>query len=190
MSDGRPAGRMDSGPYEHRERGAAVRIRCHRHEGIVLANDHHVPGLGKLAATWELVRADGRILAAPAELPDLRPGETAAVPLPFGLPRDGGAAWLTLRVLTATDEPGALCGTELCAPRIPLLGHGRRRSRDHRRPRLVSRTRRARRAHRGRECRQAAVPPGTGREPPPRPPPARPLTSTAPRFPATSSDFQ
>ncbi|OIJ85536.1 hypothetical protein BIV25_43905 [Streptomyces sp. MUSC 14] len=111
---------MDSGPYEHRERGAAVRIRCHRHEGIVLANDHHVPGLGRLAATWELVRADGRILAAPAELPDLRPGETAAVPLPFGLPRDGGAAWLTLRVLTATDEPGAPCGTELCAPRIPL----------------------------------------------------------------------
>ncbi|OIJ93132.1 hypothetical protein BIV23_37965 [Streptomyces monashensis] len=111
---------MDTGPHEHRQRGAAVRIRCHRHEGIVLANDHHVPGLGRLAATWELVRADGRTLAAPAELPDLRPGETAAVSLPFGLPRDGGAAWLTLRVLTATDEPGAPRGTELCAPRILL----------------------------------------------------------------------
>jgi hypothetical protein len=118
VSDGRPAGRRDTGPYERRERGGAVRIRCHRHEGIVVANDQHVPGLGRLAATWELVRADGRILAAPAELPDLRPGETAAVALPFGLPRDGGAAWLTLRVLTATDEPGAPRGTELCAPRI------------------------------------------------------------------------
>ncbi|MFJ5029642.1 DUF4981 domain-containing protein [Streptomyces sp. NPDC088560] len=120
MSDGRPAGRMDTGPYEHRQREAAVRIRCHRHEGIVLANDHHVPGLGRLAATWELLRADGRILAAPAELPDLRPGETAAVPLPFGLPRDGGATWLTLRVVTATDEPGTPRGTELCAPRVLL----------------------------------------------------------------------
>jgi hypothetical protein len=120
VSDGRPAGHTDTRPYEHRQREAAVRIRCHRHEGIVLANDHHVPGLGRLAATWELLRADGRILAAPAELPDLRPGETAAVPLPFGLPRDGGATWLTLRVVTATDEPGAPRGTELCAPRVLL----------------------------------------------------------------------
>lgn len=111
---------MGAGPYEHHESRAPVRIRCLRHEGIVLVNDHYVRGLGRLTATWELVRADGRILTAPAELPDLRPGETAAVPLPFRLPRDGRGAWLTLRVVTAADEPWAPRGTELCAPHIGL----------------------------------------------------------------------
>ncbi|MFI9250195.1 DUF4981 domain-containing protein [Streptomyces sp. NPDC053069] len=120
MSDGRPAGRRGARPYEHLECRGPVRIRCHRHEGIVLVNDHAVRGLGRLAATWELVRADGRILTAPARLPDLRPGETAAVLPPFPLPRDGGEAWLTLRVVTAVDEPWAPRGTELCAPRIRL----------------------------------------------------------------------
>ncbi|WP_443052840.1 DUF4981 domain-containing protein [Streptomyces sp. FXJ1.172] len=124
MSDGRPAGRMDAGPYVHRGSRAPVGIRCLRHEGIVLVNDHAVQGLGRLAATWELVRADGRILTAPAELPDLRPGQTAAVSLPFRLPRDGGAAWLTLRVVTTADEPWAPRGTELCAPRVRLPANG------------------------------------------------------------------
>lgn len=86
----------------------------------MLVNDHYGRGLGRLAATWELVRADGRILTAPAGLPDLRPGETAALLPPFRLPRDGGEAWLTLRMVTAVDEPWAPRGTELCAPRIRL----------------------------------------------------------------------
>ncbi|MFI8237459.1 glycoside hydrolase family 2 TIM barrel-domain containing protein [Streptomyces sp. NPDC085866] len=106
--------------YEHRELAAPVRIRCYRHEGIVLANHQHFRGLNWLAATWELSLADGRVLTAPAELPDLRPGETAAVPLPFALPRDGGEAWLTLRVTTAEDEPWAPRGTEVCTPQIRL----------------------------------------------------------------------
>ncbi|MGI5439109.1 glycoside hydrolase family 2 TIM barrel-domain containing protein [Streptomyces shenzhenensis] len=106
--------------YEHRELAAPVRIECYRHEGIVLGNHQHFRGLDWLAGEWELALADGRTLTAPAEMPDLRPGQTAAVPLPFRLPPDGGEAWLTLRVRTARDEPWAPRGTELCAPQLRL----------------------------------------------------------------------
>ncbi|ANP50698.1 hypothetical protein AVL59_14645 [Streptomyces griseochromogenes] len=106
--------------YEHREGAAPVGIRCFRHEGIVVANHQRTRALSRLAAAWELSLADGRILTGPAELPDLRPGETAAVPLPFALPPDGGEAWLTLRVTTAEDEPWAPRGTQVCAPRVRL----------------------------------------------------------------------
>lgn len=106
--------------YEHREIAAPVRIECFRHEGIVLGNHQHFRGLDWLAAEWELSLADGRTLTAPAELPGLRPGETAAVPLPFELPGDGGEAWLTLRVTTAGDEPWAPRGTVVCTPQVRL----------------------------------------------------------------------
>ncbi|MER8004601.1 glycoside hydrolase family 2 TIM barrel-domain containing protein [Streptomyces sp. NPDC094149] len=108
--------------YEHREIAAPVRIECFRHEGVVLGNHQHFRGLDWLAGKWELSLADGRTLTAPAELPALRPGETAAVPLPFQLPRDGGEAWLTLRVTTAEDQPWAPRGTEVCVPQVRLRG--------------------------------------------------------------------
>ncbi|MFJ9352057.1 glycoside hydrolase family 2 TIM barrel-domain containing protein [Streptomyces sp. NPDC101237] len=110
--------------YEHRELAAPVRIRCFRHEGIVLANHQHFRGFDWLTATWELALADGRTLTGPAELPELCPGETAAVPLPFEVPADGGEAWLTLRVTTAGDQAWAPAGTEVCAPRIRLRAPG------------------------------------------------------------------
>ncbi|MFF0089612.1 glycoside hydrolase family 2 TIM barrel-domain containing protein [Streptomyces canus] len=106
--------------YEHREIAAPVRIECFRHEGIVLGNHQHFRGLAWLTGEWELSLADGRTLTAPAELPDLRPGETAAVPLPFELPEEGGEAWLTLRVTTAGDEPWAPRGTVVCLPQVRL----------------------------------------------------------------------
>jgi beta-galactosidase len=106
--------------YEHREIAAPVRLECFRHEGIVIGNHQHFRGLDWLAAEWELSLADGATLTAPAELPDLRPGETAAVPLPFELPADGGEAWLTLRVTTARDEPWAPRGTVVCLPQVRL----------------------------------------------------------------------
>ncbi|MEV6944826.1 glycoside hydrolase family 2 TIM barrel-domain containing protein [Streptomyces sp. NPDC051172] len=108
--------------YEHREIAAPVRIECFKHEGIVLGNHQHFRGLDWLSGRWELSLADGRTLTAPAELPALRPGETAAVPLPFDLPRDGGEAWLTLRVTTADDQPWAPRGTDVCAPQVQLRG--------------------------------------------------------------------
>ncbi|MCI3270933.1 glycoside hydrolase family 2 TIM barrel-domain containing protein [Streptomyces cylindrosporus] len=112
--------------YEHREIAAPVRIECFKHEGIVLGNHQHFRGLDWLSGTWELALADGRTLTAPAELPDLRPGETAAVPLPFEVPRDGGEAWLTLRVTVAEDQPWAPAGTEMCVPQIRLRGPAER----------------------------------------------------------------
>ncbi|MFF4436763.1 beta-galactosidase domain 4-containing protein [Streptomyces sp. NPDC001621] len=86
----------------------------------MVTNQQRLQGLARLTATWELTLPDGRTLTAPAALPDLRPGETAAVPLPLRLPKDGGAIRLTLRVLTAEDRPGTPRGTQLCAPRLTL----------------------------------------------------------------------
>jgi beta-galactosidase len=106
--------------YEHREIAAPVRIECYKHEGIVLGNHQHFRGLDWLAGEWELSLADGDTVTAPAELPDLRPGETAVVPLPFEVPRDGGEAWLTLRVTTARDEAWAPRGTVVCLPQVRL----------------------------------------------------------------------
>ncbi|OQD56224.1 beta-galactosidase [Streptomyces phaeoluteigriseus] len=106
--------------YEHRELAAPVRLDCFRHEGLVLSNHQHFRGLDWLAAEWELSLADGGTLTAPAVLPELRPGETAVVPLPFELPPDGGEAWLTLRVTTAEDLPWAPRGTEVCTPQLLL----------------------------------------------------------------------
>ncbi|MGW0627406.1 beta-galactosidase domain 4-containing protein [Streptomyces sp. NPDC002758] len=128
VSDGRPAGRAGSvSTLDHRrpfdgdfELVAPVRIKRYKHEGIVLCNHQQFRGLDWLAARWELVVADGRTLTAPAELPDLLPGQTAAMPLPFELPRDGGDAWLTLRVTTAEDQPWAPRGTEICASQVRL----------------------------------------------------------------------
>ncbi|MFJ8276801.1 glycoside hydrolase family 2 TIM barrel-domain containing protein [Streptomyces griseoviridis] len=110
--------------FEHREIAAPLRIECFRHEGIVLGNHQHFRGLEWLAARWELALADGRTLTGEARLPALRPGETAAVPLPFELPDDGGEAWLTLRVTTAEDQPWAPRGTEVCTPRVRLRAAG------------------------------------------------------------------
>jgi len=106
--------------FEHREIAAPVRLECFRHEGLVIGNHQHFRGLEWLSAEWELSFADGGTLRAPAELPDLRPGESAAVPVPFELPDDGGEAWLTLRVTTAHDEPWAPRGTVVCVPQVRL----------------------------------------------------------------------
>jgi beta-galactosidase len=106
--------------HEHPEIAAPVGVERYRHEGIVLTNQQRSRSLAWLSGRWELVLDDGRTLTAPMDLPDLRPGETAAAPLPFLLPRDGGDAWLTLRVTTAEDMPWAPRGTELCAPQVRL----------------------------------------------------------------------
>ncbi|SNX65183.1 beta-galactosidase [Streptomyces sp. TLI_55] len=110
--------------YEHREIAAPVRIEAYRHEGIVLGNHQNFRGLDWLSGEWELSLADGRVLTAPAELPDLRPGQTAAVPLPFALPADGGEAWLTLRITTAREEAWAPAGTVVCLPQVRLREAG------------------------------------------------------------------
>ncbi|MFE6486872.1 beta-galactosidase, partial [Streptomyces sp. NPDC057757] len=42
----------------------------------------------------------------------------------FVLPKDGGEAWLTLRVTTAGDEPWGPRGTEVCVPQVRLRAPG------------------------------------------------------------------
>ncbi|WP_062644198.1 glycoside hydrolase family 2 TIM barrel-domain containing protein [Streptomyces maremycinicus] len=106
--------------YEHRELSAPVRLQAAGPDGATVSNHQHFRGLEWLAGEWELALADGTRLTAPAELPDLAPGGTAVVPLPFTVPDDGGEAWLTLRVTTAQDGPWAARGTEVCTPQVRL----------------------------------------------------------------------
>ncbi len=105
--------------YEHREIAAPVRLE-RAGDGLRITNRRHFRGLDRLAAEWRLALADGGTLTAPAELPDVPPGGSAALPVPFDLPDDGGEAWLTLRVTTAVDEPWAPRGTEVCVPQVRL----------------------------------------------------------------------
>lgn len=106
--------------YEHREIATPVRLTYD--QGVLLVhNRQRFRTLEWLAADWRLVRADGGTESAPAELPDVRPGESAAVPVPFPLPESPeGEAWLTLRVATAGDEAWAPRGTEVCLPQVRL----------------------------------------------------------------------
>ncbi|WP_151480355.1 glycoside hydrolase family 2 TIM barrel-domain containing protein [Streptomyces albicerus] len=106
--------------YEHREIAAPVRLTYD--QGVLLVhNRQHFRGLEWLAAEWRLVRADGGTESAPAELPDVLPGESAVVPVPFPLPESpAGEVWLTLRVTTADDEAWAARGTEVCLPQVRL----------------------------------------------------------------------
>ena len=109
--------------YEHREIAAPVRLTYD--QGVLLVhNRQHFRGLEWLAAEWCLVLADGTTVTAPAELPDVLPGESAAVPLPFPVPE--GESWLTLRVDTADDEAVGAArhrGVSAAGP----AGRGRRR---------------------------------------------------------------
>ncbi|MER5346212.1 glycoside hydrolase family 2 TIM barrel-domain containing protein [Streptomyces mirabilis] len=105
--------------YEHREIAAPVRLAYVGGE-LRLTNHQHFRGLEWLAAEWELSLAEGGTLTVAAELPDVRAGESVAVPMPFTLPEDGGEAWLTLRVTTADEEVWAPRGTEVCVPQVRL----------------------------------------------------------------------
>ncbi|MFE6487434.1 glycoside hydrolase family 2 TIM barrel-domain containing protein, partial [Streptomyces sp. NPDC057757] len=67
--------------YEHREIAAPVRL-AHERGGLRISNHQHFKDLRWLAAEWSLALADGGTRTAPAELPDLGPGESASVPLP------------------------------------------------------------------------------------------------------------
>jgi beta-galactosidase len=121
VSNGGPAGR--AGARLHGGRATVpVRVALFRHEGVVVSNHQHLRGLEWLPGEWELCLADGGTLTAAADLPALAPGETRVVPLPFEVPRDGGEAWLTLRVRTAEDLPRAPRGTEVCTHRVRLRG--------------------------------------------------------------------
>ncbi|GHA26605.1 beta-galactosidase [Streptomyces tauricus] len=106
--------------YEHREIAGPVRLTYD--EGVLrIHNRQHFRGLEWLAAEWLLVGADGTTLRASASLPEVSPGGSAEVPLPFAPPEPAaGETWLTLRVTTADDEAWAPLGTEVCVPQVRL----------------------------------------------------------------------
>ncbi|MEU9332595.1 hypothetical protein AB0D49_05430 [Streptomyces sp. NPDC048290] len=163
MSDGRAAGRADTGAgrYEQRVGAAPVRLECFRHEGPVLGNAQRVRGLDWLRAHWVLPLPSGGVRTVPVALPALCPGETAALPLP--LPCGSG---VRLRITTARDEPFAPRGALVCLLDLPPVA--RRSPGELREPPPVP-TEVARRHEAGGG--RPALPPGGNRR-------ARPLRTT------------
>ena len=107
--------------FEHRELAAPIRLTYA--DGVVTVhNRQHFRDLSWLAAScWVTGSAP---VAVP--LPAVPPG--GSMPLPEMPDMSGGAAgevWLTLRVVTARDEPWAPAGTEVCAPQVRLRAETR-----------------------------------------------------------------
>ena len=110
--------------YEHREIAAPVRLEVRPARGARVANHQHFRGLAWLAAEWELSLADGGTLTAPAELPDLRPGELggrAAAARAAGGRRRGLADAAgddgRRRAVGSARHRGAACPNCCCGPR-------------------------------------------------------------------------
>lgn len=106
--------------FEHREIAAPVRLSVEG-EGtwrvLRVHNRQHFRDLSWLAAEWEFAAADGGTWTLPARLPDVPPGGSAVIDRPE-VPGGAGEVWLTLRVTTASDEPWAPRGTEVCLPQV------------------------------------------------------------------------
>ena len=106
--------------WEARTLNAPVAISLEA-DGLRITNRQSFIDLGWLAATWELA-VDGEGVASGAlELPVVRPGETAVVPLP-GWPREQppGEAYLTTRWSTVREEPWAPAGFEVAALQVAV----------------------------------------------------------------------
>ncbi|MFI6080194.1 glycoside hydrolase family 2 TIM barrel-domain containing protein [Streptomyces sp. NPDC051217] len=112
--------------YEHREIAAPLRL-THDAGLLRVHNRQHFRDLSWLAGEWALSAEAAGTRTAPAELPHVPPGGYAGIPFPRelldDLPPDHGAAWLTLRLTTAVDEPWAQAGTEVCTPQV-LVAEG------------------------------------------------------------------
>ncbi len=90
---------------------------------LVVANRRHFRDLGWLRATWELT-VDGEARGGgDLPLPAVAPGTTAAVAIPGWAPPAAGSgreAFLTVRFLTALDEPWAPAGFEVGWTQLPV----------------------------------------------------------------------
>ncbi len=112
--------------WEHRAIAAPVRIvELHdRRAGVLeIVNRQSFRGLGWLRARWEL-GIDGRVTASgEATLEDVGPGgRGAAVLVGWTDPalEPGAEAWLTVRLVTAADEPWAPAGSEVAAAQLAI----------------------------------------------------------------------
>ncbi|WP_030440477.1 glycoside hydrolase family 2 TIM barrel-domain containing protein [Actinoplanes subtropicus] len=106
--------------YEHRELAAPIRLTYS--DGVLtVRNRQHFRDLSWLSASYSVTGSSPVAVA----LPDIRPGGSAALALPDISEMSPGEAWLTLRVVTAHDEPWAPAGTEVCAPQVRLRAETR-----------------------------------------------------------------
>lgn len=114
--------------WEHRSLAAPVRLHPGPRRGeVVVENRQHVLDLSRVRAQWHVltdgaVRRPALSRTAIAVLPNLPPGGHAVVPVPPEL-LEGlgpGESWLTLRLVSAVDEPWAPAGYPLPAGQVPL----------------------------------------------------------------------
>jgi beta-galactosidase len=122
--------------WEHRQLAAPVRIYPGSRWGeVVIENHQHVRDLAWLRGQWQVfadggVRSPALVRMVAAVLPALPPGGRATVQLPPELLTDlaqsgNGEAWLTLRLVSAIDEPWAQAGASLPPAQILLRAEGR-----------------------------------------------------------------
>ena len=117
--------------WEHRQLAAPVRVFAGRDgvgEGsLELSNRQYFTGLDWLRASWELTADGETIRRGQLDLPDLGPGERAQVRLGEwspALPADGREVFLTLSFRTATAQPWAPEGFEVCWAQLPVSAKG------------------------------------------------------------------
>jgi beta-galactosidase len=101
--------------FEHRELAAPV---CLTYAGgvVTVHNRQHFRDLSWLAAECWVTGSS----PVAVSLPGIPPGGSAPLTEIPDMPDDGGEVWLTLRMVTARDEPWAAAGTEVCAPQVRL----------------------------------------------------------------------
>ncbi len=104
--------------WEHRQLASPVRSSSSaadaREGRVEIRNAGHFRDLGWLRGTWD-VATDGRTIASGAvSLPAIAPGDRALASLEGWVdPPTAAGTWLTLRFVTANDEPWAPSGLEV-----------------------------------------------------------------------------
>ena len=103
--------------YEHRELAAPIRLEVVG-DAVRVHNRQHFRDLSWLAAEWRVETEETPARSVAVELPDVRPGGSAAIAAPAG--PCAGETWLTLRVTVREDQPWAPAGTVVCLPQVRL----------------------------------------------------------------------
>jgi beta-galactosidase len=132
-----PDGTPKPALWEHRQLAAPVRIYPGGRWGdVVVENHQQVRSLDRLHAHWHVfvdgaVRRPALVRVVPAVLPALPPGGRATVQLPPELLGEissssgPGEAWLSLRPVSAVDEPWAPAGTALPPAQLLMRAEAR-----------------------------------------------------------------
>jgi beta-galactosidase len=113
--------------WEHKQLAAPVRVTATpdalRTGRLELHNRQDVRDLGWLRAAYELTVDGNRVGGGPLDLPSVPPGGRGTVVLPDWNPpthEAGTERWLTVRFVSAADEPWAPAGFDVCWAQLPL----------------------------------------------------------------------